>query len=317
MAELVRLKDAGDSLDRGFEKGYEQGLTTHVKSLDKHFRWMTGHVIIFFGMPNYSKSTLVNQLLMLRAIKEGKKFALWSPEFAPLDFFYLDLMHTYLGKSPHYHHRVNKMNRDEFEYAKEFVHDHFFYFKVGKGGDYVKNINDGFKRVIDEHGINTIVTDPYNKIRGMRGDRDDHILEDFFDIETAFAQDNNVSNIIVMHTNGSVGREESGNFKMPDIFNVAGGAMTGNRVEDMIAIHRPYGKTDPDDTIMWVESVKIKKPVLCGKRGRISMYFDPIRNRIIDGVVDANDNVTLYDPFNNYMRWVEFGKEDDNEPLPF
>jgi len=317
MAEVVRLKDIGDSLDIGFEKGYEQGMSTHVKSLDKHFRWMTGHVIVFFGMPNYSKSTILNQLLLLRAIKEDKKFALWSPEFAPVDFFYLDLMHAYIGKSPYKHHTLNKMTKEEFEYAKEFVHDHFFYFKVGKGGDYVSNINDGFKRVIDEHGVDTVVTDPFNKILGMTSQRDDHALQEFFNIETTFAQDNNVANVVVMHTNAGMQREEDGNFKSPDIFNVAGGAMTGNRVDDMVCVHRPYAKTDYKDTTMWVESVKIKKQVLCGTRGGIHIYFDPIRNRIIDGVKSADESVTLYDPYDNYVRWVEFGKDDDNEPLPF
>ena len=52
---IIRANDIADSLERGFDKGYEQGLTTHVNSIDNHFRWMRGHVIVFYGIPGNGK----------------------------------------------------------------------------------------------------------------------------------------------------------------------------------------------------------------------------------------------------------------------
>ena len=311
MAKLVRLRDITDSLDVGFTEGYKQGLTTHVKSFDKHFRWMTGHVVIFAGMPNYGKSTILNQLLLLRAIKEDQKFAFWTPEFAPTDFFYLDLIHAYVGKSPYKQHKYNKMTRDEFEIGKKFIDEHFFYYKPEKGGDSMEKVNEALREAVLEFGCKTVVTDPFNKIRGMEEGkkRDDHLLATFFNEETDFAQDLDVTKIVVMHTNASVTKEDDGNFSTPDIFNIAGGAMTGNRVEDIVIIHRPYGRKEPANPISRFESIKIKKQFLCGYRGGVNFQLDTMRNRIVDIINEGDDdspNYVTYDPFNGYEKWIPF-----------
>ncbi len=285
MAELIKLHDISDSLDKGFEHGYKEGLSTHIHSIDPHFRWMRGHVIIFGGIGGYGKSTMLNQLLLLRAIKEDKKFGLYSPEFSPTDFFYLDLIHAYIGKSPYSHHRQNKMNKDEFDRAKEFINKHFYYLTPQKEGDTVDDINEGFKRLIGEYGVDTVVTDPFNRINhdySRFGGRDDRMLEEFYNKETRFAQDNMVSNVIVMHVNSTITKDDDGDFVTPTVFNIAGGQMTNNRADDIVIVHRPKRNSDPKDTTILFESVKIKKQNLCGRPDKVYLQFIPLTNRISD-----------------------------------
>ena len=85
---IWRVDDAWDSMLDGFRNGKKRGQTTHVPDLDPCWTWRTGDVNLWTGYNNEGKTTLLNQLLLLRAKHNGEKCGVFSPENYPADEFF-------------------------------------------------------------------------------------------------------------------------------------------------------------------------------------------------------------------------------------
>jgi twinkle protein len=118
-------EDVYDKLDDIYENGLPKGTTTHLPSLDKHWTWRIGEVNLWTGYQNEGKSTMIYYLSMLQAAFDGKKFALFTPENFPIEEFYEETIHMYVGKTTD-REVLNRMSKAEFDDAKDFVNRHFF-----------------------------------------------------------------------------------------------------------------------------------------------------------------------------------------------
>lgn len=278
--DAIYLDDCRDSMLRGFERGYELGQTTYFRCIDSHFRFLKSNVIIFGGYGNHGKSTFLYQLALLQSLKMGDKWAIFSPENLPADFFYNDLIHTLIGKSTILQHK-NKMTKAEYVSAMDFIREHFFLIYPENDSPNPQYINERFEESIKKHGVTGCITDPFNQLdRDWEvSGRDDKYISDYLNKEKRFAQLNNVYKVTVAHCHSRITFEDDGTLKTPNVYSLAGGAMWSNKADDIVFIHRPYKHSDPLNTNTTFISDKIKKQRICGTPGEINLEFNPQENR--------------------------------------
>ncbi len=278
--DVIYLDDAKSSMIEGFKNGYALGKTTYFHEVDNHFRWLRQNVIIFGGFGNHGKSTFLYQLLLARAMNDGEKSAIFSPENMPVDYFYNDLIHTMVGMSTIKQHS-NQMSMEQYQEAMEFIKDHFFMVYPENCDPTPEYINNRFKAVIDAHGVDFCVTDPFNQLNRdwETSGRDDRYISDYLSKDKRFAIDNNIHKITVAHCHSRVSFEEDGSMKDPNVYSLAGGAMWSNKADDIVFIHRPYKHVDPTNKMVYFISDKIKKQRICGQPGTVVMSFDTLTNR--------------------------------------
>lgn len=321
--DIIYLQSIEDKMIAGFYNGYERGTTTYFKTIDNHFTWLKGDLILMTGIMNHGKSQLLMQLALIKSMKEGVKWGVFSPEQDPPNYFYNDLIHTYIGKNVDVFYR-DQMSFSEYRQAMDFVKEHFFYVHPADDMPTPEYINERFEELIVKHKIDGCITDPFNTLdhhwtKVDKTGRDDRYISVFLENERKFAKKHNVWKIIVAHPSGKIPKNKDGNYEAPDVFDIAGGAMWGNKCDDILCTYRPYYTTDKANTETMFVSVKIKKQKLVGIPGNVTLTFDRASNRYLEnGVSPFQVN---YQPLNinNYPNAHPDSRiaVDIDEPSPF
>ena len=91
---IFDVSDIYDSMLDGYKNGQERGSTTHIEAIDRAWTWRNGEVNIWTGYQNEGKSMFLNQLALLKAIHDGWKFGVFSPENMPMNDFFNDTATT-------------------------------------------------------------------------------------------------------------------------------------------------------------------------------------------------------------------------------
>lgn len=273
------VDSAWDSMLDGFRNGKKRGVTTHMTTVDEFWTWRTGDVNLWTGYNNEGKTTLLNQLLLLRAKFDGEKCAIFSPENYPADEFFDDVIHTLVGKStdPHF---SNQMTESEYSIAAQFINDHFFIVHPDKLFD-LETLFDKFKYLVRRHGVRHIVFDPWNQIdHNMKsGEREDLYISRTMTAFKRFAIDNDVSVNIVAHQNTPRELDSAGNYHKPSKYNLKGGGTFSDKADNVLIVWRPNMKSDNRDPLVTFVSDKIKKQRLVGRLGDTDLNFDFMSNR--------------------------------------
>lgn len=282
--DTIYLNDVKELMRKGFKNGHANGTTTYFKTIDKHFTWRKGEVTVMGGIMNHGKTKMILQLMLLKSIREGDRWGVFSPEQNPPTEFYDDLIHTYIGKNVNKQY-LNQMSDDEYERGMQFIGDHFFFVYPENDSPTPEYINERFIELMEKEGITGCLTDPFNQLDNdwkKYGNRDDKYISYYLTQEKRFALKYNVYKLINAHPSGEPKLKADGNEECPSVRNLAGGRMWGNKADNILCTYRPYYETDPGLTTTEFRSQKIKKQNLVGIPGRIEMTFDRATNRYLE-----------------------------------
>lgn len=322
LEDVIYLNDIFDDMLKDFHSGNQKGETTHFPGIDERFRWMRGEITIVGGIGNFGKSTMMLQLMLMKSLMDGYKWAIFSPEQYPPKFFYNQLIHAMVGKSPYKHHQ-NQMSEEEYRKAAEKINDKFFFIYPEKEMPSQDYINRKFVETMIKHNIDGCMIDPFNAIYRDRSTRmrDDQYLEDFFRVQKKFALENNVYMVIVAHPNSSIQKDErTGDYKTPRVYDFAGGAMWNNKADNIIMFHRPFYNSQPQDSTSLFISQKIKKKELNGTTGEAMLTYDVMKGRFYDDGINPleRDENAYTVPNSRAMINARLPyNDDDNLDVPF
>lgn len=263
-----------------YDHGYEKVHGIGVPQLDELFKLKKGDITLLTGIGNYGKSAFLKFLLMMRVILFGEKFALFPPEDNPAHEFYHELTEMILGcdctpRNP------DRPNRDSYNAAYDWISKYIFFLHpktLSPTPDYIK---EKFLEMIITEGIAGNIIDPFNQMANdysKVGGRDDKYLETFLGDYSRFNQENGQYGIIVAHPR-MLSKQGDGNYPCPDVFDLAGGAMWNNKMDNIIVYHRPMGQTEPDNPICEFYSKKIRRQRIVGKKGSIQFELSRPRRR--------------------------------------
>lgn len=318
--DIITLDNVRDSMLLSFKTGRSQGETTHFKKIDDHFRWKRGEITLMHGIMNQGKSTMVMQLCLMKAIFDGYKYAFFSPEQDPPDDFYDDLVHMYIGENTQFGY-YGQMTEEKYIKGMNFVKDHFYYIYPENDSPTPEYINSRFEEAIKKYKVSGCIIDPYNQldndIRKTAG-REDLYLSAFLSKQKRFAQVNNIFMVIVAHPKGNLSKTATGNYEMPNVYDLAGGAMWSNKCDNILCTYRPYHTTDFQSRSVQFVSQKIKKQKLCGIPGLVELVFKPssMRYSEMDGQFPLNNPLDEEPELKNYYE-KETEMAFTNETPPF
>ena len=274
--DFVKVENIEDDMWHTFDTGLDKGETTYFKEFDEHYRLKRGELTLFHGITNHGKSTFVMQMCLLKSIRDGYRWVFFSPEQHPPEDFFNDLVHMYIGKTTT--PSKFQMSREEYTEGMAFINEHFVLITAHDDSPTPDFIMTRFAMAIDEYKVDGCIIDPYNQmvndIIKNSGGREDQYLSSFLSKYKRFAQTRNIFMLVITHPKGDIKKDKDGNYEIPDIYNLSGGAMWSNKCDNVVCVYRPYWNTDRDNPMVWVESQKIKKQRLCGRPGKTIMEFD-------------------------------------------
>lgn len=261
---IFNVDDVSASMLDGFHNGQERGTTTHIESVDNAWTWRNGEVNIWTGYQNEGKSLFLNQLATLKAVFDGWKFAVFSPENMPINDFFNDIIEMYIGRSSDPFHGNLQMTLEEYKEAMDFVKKHFFIIYPKK--DFQLNtIFEKAKFLVKTKGIRSLIIDPYNTIqhRMKSGEREDLYISRFMSELKRFALDQNISVNLVAHQVTPM-KDNDGRYIKPDVNRIKGGGTFADKADNVMFVWRPERALDYSSTLVTFGSQKIKKQKLVG-----------------------------------------------------
>ena len=264
----------------GYLHGKKKGSPTHWPEWENHFSWKPGELSIWTGHNNCGKSETVLQLMLLKSLRDGWKWAVFSPENEPVAEIYDQLAHTLAGKSPDpsWH---NQMQAAHYERAMDFLFAHFFVVSPPEVWT-LEVILDYFAHLHGHHQVQGCLLDPWNQLTHDMGasGREDLYLSTELSKAKRFAMKHNLCFNIVSHPS-KPSTLLTDKWRAPDQFSLAGGAMWGNKADNVLAVHRPSYREDKACTTVEWHSHKIKKQKLVGRPGFVSLDFNYGQNRYL------------------------------------
>lgn len=270
------LDDVFPQMLDSFRRGAQLAPTTRFGEFDDFFRWKKGDINVIVGYGNHGKTTFWLQMMLTKSIYDGWKWAIFSPENYPANDFYDDLIEMYCGKW------IDKMTEDEYIEACLFIDLHFFYVYPEFEHD-LESIHEKFRYLILKKGVDGVMIDPFNQLdKNQKAyERDDQYISNTMKDVKRFALLNAVSYNIIMHPKSPTYNQDK-SLPVVDMYDIAGGAMTGNKADQIISYYRPNFHVDKNDSAVQVHMQKVKRKRTGGKLGSLNLRLDWNTKRYTD-----------------------------------
>ena len=272
------LEDIFPSMLENFKKGIQLAPTTRFGEMDNFFRWKKGELNLFVGYGNHGKTFFALQLMLTKSIWDGWKWAIFSPENYPANDFYDDLVEMYAGKW------LRDMSEQEYTESCHFISEHIFYVYPEDGHD-VHSINERFRYLVMKKGVDGVMIDPFNQLDHLQKayQREDQYLSEIFKDLKRFALLNNICyNIIAHPKNPTYGQDKA--LPIVDMYDVAGGAAWGNKMDQIISYYRPNFHIDKNDPNVKIYIQKLKRKRTGGQLGDFDLYLNWGKKRFANPV---------------------------------
>lgn len=310
------LDDIFSSMYENFIKGIQIAPTTRFGEMDKYFRWKKGEINLCTGYGNHGKSFFMLQLMLTKSIYDGWKWAIFSPENYPANDFYDDLVEMYNGKW------LNDTTKQEYIDACSFIDKHIFYVYPENEHD-IHSINEKFRHLVMKKGVDGVMIDPFNQLDHIQKpyQREDQYLSEILKDIKRFALLNNISYNIVAHPkNPSYNQDKS--LPIVDMYDIAGGAMWGNKTDNILSYYRPNFHTNKNSPEVDVYVQKIKRKRTGGELGHfpLSLIWNKKRYANSNDVIPCDPKRAKYiseDESSTPPTQSKIDFIDENEPNPF
>lgn len=309
---ILTLGDFEKEFDDVYEYGFKSGLTVGFKDLDQHINFSGGQVSIVSGVPNSGKSAFIDQLLIRFAEYHKCKIGVCSFENLPVTRHAANLSQCYTGK-PFY--GANKMDRPNFNDAKDFLKTYFFWFKVSDEDCTIEGILERMAMLVKTHGINFGVIDPYNYVESTRGagQTETEFISEFLTKVCNFAKYHDIHIFIVAHPTKIKKIQGSQNYEIPTLYDISGSAHWFNKADLGIVVYR---ENTSDITSIYIQKVRF---FANGKKGKCDFNYDVYTGRYTPHNEASELPVVTQPekPYKGMPRNIPTSSEESKQSLPF
>lgn len=315
--DVIYGKDVYNDALNILRNGYETAEKSGIQEIDDYYRFKRGEVTALTGIGNYGKSEFWNYLMLNKSIHDKTKWAIFSPESYPTHEFYHSLTEIIIGSNctpfnfdgtPNLHLPTEK----EFKKAYDWVSEHFFFIYPTDLSPTPEYIQSRFLELIIKEKVDGVIIDPFNQLANdYANKRDDQYLSTFLADCARFARNNNVFYTLIVHPK-QMQKNVSGGYSEPDVFDIAGGSMWNNKLDNILVYHRPELHTDPNSPVCTVSTKKIKRQKIVGRKGTVFFEYNrksrrynfsnaPVNNFMMNkyNEVEKTFDLEMQDPLKN------------------
>lgn len=298
--------------------------STGWPDLIDNFNLLRGNLVLLSGYGNHGKGTFVRQMALQMYIKHQIKWAFWSPEDMPAEYFYADLIHTLTGRSTELNHS-NFIDYDNYINAFDVVRNAVKLIDFNEQSPTPENVISVFDQSIDAYGCNGFVIDPFNNMQlDFNMYRDDQFIRNFCINIRKWTVKRDVFLIVVLHPKSPNGVKTGVDTPCPSYDDLHYGSEWSKFADDIIFYHHPTFKSEPQNVNRILSIAKLKKQKISGKRGNFGMIWDFMTNRIYDAsgldgfgsILNIPDNLIAAKADANVSKLVRIKLIEDDR-LPF
>lgn len=278
---VFEAKASFDQLNDIYENGFPNGFKTQIwAEVDKKIMFYTSTLYGVQGIPNHGKSNFMDHLSVILSITNGIKWGVFSSENATMAVQQRRLIEIVIGKGM-LPSSKNKMDRSEFEAAKEFIQEHFFFIVPQEDEFKLDTILEAGKHLVKTKGIKGFIIDPWNSIAHEleKKTETDYIMK-ILNKLTVYTRRLDLMTFIVFHP-AKMGKDGKGFYHKPGLYDGNGSANWGNKLEFLITIYRVFDDTFTHTLETLFLFQKIKQDYM-GKLGMVKMGFDENCLRFVD-----------------------------------
>lgn len=231
---LIKMDEVGPELERWRTQGPPKGASTGWANIDKLYVPRRGELTLVTGIPGSGKSTWLTAMHVNMAIKEGWKFAVFSPE-NPGPVLLLQFVLKVVGK------RFDEMSVAELRLATEWVNQHFVIIDPLEATP--QAIMAQAVKAVKERGVQGLIIDPWTEVDyTVPGNlRDDQYLKMILAKLKKWIRRAHVHLWIVVHPKNLTKEADSTSKKrypVPTPYDLNGGSQWFNKADWCLCIHR-------------------------------------------------------------------------------
>lgn len=305
--------------------GYEACEPWGVLQIDNLWKLKRGEISLLSGYGNQGKSTFLQFLMLNKSLTDGTKWGMFAPEDFPVEEYCHSLVEMAAGMRLDAGSDGLRISLPEYERLYDKVTSFFFFIYPETISPTPEYIKERFLELIIKEKISGCIIDPFNQLANdysKTGGRDDKYLETFLSDISRFSRENHVYTIIIAHPKNPR-LEQDGSYKCPEVFDIAGGAMWNNKMDNILIYHRP--NSDPISTGCEFHSKKIRRQKIVGIKGMAGFNYDRKKRRFTFGLNDyIEDKImptyqqTQIEPNNDFLTQSNQIHHDPSESdLPF
>lgn len=293
-----------------YEQGKERGESCGISQLDRIFTMKRGFLNAFCGWSNAGKTQLLMFIALMRSIKFGTKWALFSPEminsvkdgdkvYRTGNEIYSDLCHSYTGKSEYKTDR-NRIPFDEYMQTMEFIEQHFYAMNNDK--KMYTNVADNFMYYHEYFGCDGFIVDGFKDLELDEKGTTDRVYRRAFSTYKEVALKTHGFMYLVGHPKAtnemkerpkSNSKNENPPYKVVTPNMLIGGSAWDNDMDQIISVYRQNAHIDPNDPWVTLLNLKQRKQRQTNRKGEYAdIEFDFEGNQFyFGGVCPINGKV--------------------------
>lgn len=257
--------------------GLPSGDKTGWVSLDRHYTVAPGQFTVVTGWPGSGKSEWLDALLV-NLMRQGWKFAMFSPENQPVELHIAKLLEKISGK-PFGHGPTERLTEDEIdEYTDELEQAFGFIEPPGEDAVTAKDVIDAATPFLDrfEGSKRGLIIDPWNELEHWRpqGLSETEYVSKTLSMVRNWARRNKVHVWIVAHPQKM--KREEGKLPIPRPDMIAGSSHWWNKGDCCITVYRDFDKLESHEVDVYVQKVRFKH---IGRPGFVTLKYDRVNGR--------------------------------------
>jgi twinkle protein len=255
-----------DQIDALYTRGLERGCSTGWTALDEFWSVRPGEMTVVTGIPNSGKSNFVDALCVNVSRKTGYHVALCSPENQPIHDHMARMCEKWIEK-PFSDGPRPRMSRDELADAEVEIHKRFAWILPDSLD--LPEVLGKASALVRKHGTRILVLDPWNELDHAVGEREDQYLSAQLRTLKQWARKNDCHVIVVAHPK-TLARSKDGSYPTPTPYDISGGAMWRNKVDNCLTVWRDFLR---EDGVIEVHVQKVRFRQV-GKIGVAELKYD-------------------------------------------
>lgn len=270
----LTVNDMLDFYDTGIQPGVHPGWN----KLAEYYTVRPGEFTVVTAAPNSGKSEFIDALMVNLADRHGWKFAVFSPENAPIQMHVNKLVEKVVGKTARENHG-NRASREEYREAAQWVLKHFHFLSPESGNFRLDEILNIAQWLLYRHGINGLLIDPWNELDhefGRDTTETQYVSKCLSKLRT-FARQNDIHTWIVAHPSKlQKVKNDDGDWVYPPAtpYEISGSAHWFNKADVCLCVHRPDG--EGVDMDLYIQKMRFKTT---GKKGKVGFLYNVVNGR--------------------------------------
>lgn len=235
--DVVEIEAISEQVCRNYYAAPAKGLSTGWETVDQHYTIEAGQLTVVTGIPSSGKSEWLDALALNLATLHGWRFAVCSPENAPVETHCAKLVEKQIGK-PFWVGITARMSPAELAEGLGWLHEHVT-FIMPEETLTVQGVLDRAAILVRRKGIKGLIIDPFNEFDHTRerGCTETEYIGQVLGAMKRWARKFGVHVWLVAHPQ-KLYRREDGSYPVPTPYDINGSANFRNKADNCITVWR-------------------------------------------------------------------------------